>query len=67
MTEQLSVEENRVNLDSKINNDLGADSLDAIELGAIEEFDIEIAEKATELITTVGKAVDYYIYYKLSA
>jgi len=68
ITEQLSVEENTVNLESDIRSDLGADSLDAVELvmALEEEFDIEIPDEAAEQITTVEQAVDY-IHYKLSA
>lgn len=47
VTEQLSVEENNVNLDSHLSNDLGADELDLVELVVAlkEEFDIEINEE----------------------
>lgn len=64
--EQLSVEENLVNLDSDIRGDLGADSLDAVELimAIEEEFDIEIPDEAAYEITTVEQAVDC-IYCKL--
>lgn len=67
IAKQLSVEENIVNLDSNINDDLNADSLDVVELvmAIEEEFDIEIPDEAVEQMTTVGEAVDY-IYYKLS-
>lgn len=42
-------------------NDLGADSLDTVELvmALEEEFDIEIPDEAAEQITTVQEAVDY--------
>ncbi len=61
VTEQLSVEENDVKRESNFQNDLGADSLDTVELvmALEEEFDIEIPDEAAEQITTVGDAVQY--------
>ena len=61
VVEQLEVEEDTVTPEASFANDLGADSLDTVELVmALEEaFDIEIPDEAAEQIDTVGKAVDY--------
>ena len=59
VSEQLSVETGEVKSDSNFQNDLGADSLDTVELVmALEEaFDIESPDEAAEGIATVGDAV----------
>jgi acyl carrier protein len=61
VAEQLSVEAEKVLLSSNFQDDLGADSLDTVELVmALEEaFDIEIPDEAAEKIATVGDAVEY--------
>ena len=61
VSEQLSVESEKVKSDSNFQNDLGADSLDTVELVmALEEaFDIEIPDEAAEGIETVGDAVKF--------
>ena len=61
VAEQLSVESGEVKSDSNFQNDLGADSLDTVELVmALEEaFDIEIPDEAAEGIATVGDAVKF--------
>jgi len=61
VAEQLSVDAGEVKPESNFQNDLGADSLDTVELVmALEEsFDIEIPDEAAEGITTVGDAVKY--------
>jgi acyl carrier protein len=61
VAEQLSVEPNDITQQSNFANDLGADSLDTVELvmALEEEFDIEIPDEAAEKITTVQEAVDY--------
>lgn len=61
VTEQLSVEADNVTPQANFANDLGADSLDTVELvmALEEEFDIEIPDEAAEQITTVQQAVDY--------
>ena len=58
---QLGVEEGTVQLESKFVDDLGADSLDTVELVMAfeEEFSIEIPEEEAEKITNVKAAVDY--------
>ena len=59
--EQLSVEASNVTPQANYANDLGADSLDTVELvmALEEEFDIEIPDEAAEQITTVQQTVDY--------
>ena len=61
VVEQLDVEPDAVKPDASFANDLGADSLDTVELVmALEEaFDIEIPDEVAEQIDTVGKAVDH--------
>ena len=61
VSEQLSVEAGEVKSASNFQNDLGADSLDTVELVmALEEaFDIEIPDEAAEGIATVGDAVKF--------
>ncbi|HEV8674789.1 MAG TPA: acyl carrier protein [Methylomirabilota bacterium] len=59
--EQLGVEESEVNPAAKFIEDLGADSLDTVELVMAfeEEFDLEIPDEDAEKITTVGDAIQY--------
>lgn len=59
--ENLGVEESKVTESSSFVEDLGADSLDQVELVMAfeEEFGIEIPDDVAEKITTVQKAVDY--------
>ncbi len=59
--EQLDVVPEKVTPEASFANDLGADSLDTVELVmALEEaFDIEIPDDVAEQIDTVGKAVDH--------
>ena len=61
VSEQLGVESGEVKSGSNFQNDLGADSLDTVELVmALEEaFDIEIPDEAAEGIATVGDAVKF--------
>ncbi len=61
VAEQLSVEKEQVSLESNFADDLGADSLDQVELvmALEEEFDIEISDEDAEKITTVKDAVSY--------
>ncbi len=61
VAEQLEVDEKKVLPEAKFATDLGADSLDTVELvmALEEEFDIEIPDEAAEEIDTVGKAVEY--------
>ena len=59
--EQLGVEEDEVMPEASFVEDLGADSLDTVELvmALEEEFGIEIPDEDAEKILTVGKALDY--------
>ncbi|MCL6639211.1 MAG: acyl carrier protein [Firmicutes bacterium] len=61
IVEQLGVEEEDVKMESSFVDDLGADSLDIVELvmALEEEFDIEIPDEDAEKIRTVGEAVKY--------
>jgi len=61
VVEQLNVNADEVKEESKFVEDLGADSLDVVELVmALEEkFDIEIPDSEAEKITTVGDALKY--------
>ena len=68
VVEQLGVEPHTVTAEAHFINDLGADSLDNVELVMAfeEEFDIEIPDDAAEHIQTVGDAVKF-INEKLGA
>ena len=59
--DQLGVDEKQVNPEASFIDDLGADSLDTVELvmALEEEFDIEIPDEDAEKISTVQNAVDY--------
>ena len=59
--DQLGVDEKQVNSEASFIDDLGADSLDTVELvmALEEEFDIEIPDEDAEKIATVQNAVDY--------
>ncbi len=61
IVEDLGVEEKQVELTASFVEDLGADSLDTVELvmALEEEFDIEIPDEEAEKIVTVQNAVDY--------
>ena len=61
VVEQLSVSPDQVKLDSKIIEDLGADSLDVVELVmALEEkFGIEIPDSESEKLVSIKDVVDY--------
>lgn len=61
VVEQLGVKEDEVSPESSFVDDLGADSLDTVELvmALEEEFDAEIPDEDAEKITTVQQAVDY--------
>lgn len=61
IVEQLGVDANEVTEDASFIDDLGADSLDTVELimAFEEKFDIEIPDEDAEKLTTVGKAIQY--------
>lgn len=61
VVEQLGVKEEEVTLEASFVDDLGADSLDTVELVMLleEEFDTEIPDDEAEKINTVQAAVDY--------
>ncbi len=61
IVDQLGVDEKQVNSEASFIDDLGADSLDTVELvmALEEEFDIEIPDEDAEKIATVKNAVDY--------
>ena len=61
VVKQLGVKEEDVKNESKFIDDLGADSLDTVELvmASEEEFETEIPDEEAEKITTVQEAIDY--------
>lgn len=61
VAEQLGVDEGQVTNEASFMDDLGADSLDTVELvmALEEEFDIEISDENAEKIQTVQDAIDY--------
>jgi len=61
VVEQLGVKDDEVGLEASFVDDLGADSLDTVELvmALEEEFECEIPDDEAEKITTVQQAVDY--------
>jgi len=61
VAEQLGVDESQVTNEASFMDDLGADSLDTVELvmALEEEFDIEISDENAEKIQTVQDAIDY--------
>lgn len=61
IVEQLGVKEEEVTNDASFVDDLGADSLDTVELvmALEEEFETEIPDEEAEKITTVQQAIDY--------
>ena len=63
ITNHLGVKNEKVTENAKFIEDLGADSLDQVELvmALEEEFSTEIADDEAETLTTVGKTVDYVL------
>ena len=61
LSEQFDVEEDKISLDTNIADDLGADSLDVVDLLMTleDEFDLEIPDEEVEDIRTVGSLVKY--------
>lgn len=58
---QMGIEKDKITIETSFVNDLGADSLDTVELvmELEEEFDITIPDEEAEKIQTVGQAIDY--------
>ena len=65
--DKLGIEESKITTEARFIEDLGADSLDTVELimQFEEEFDIEISDEDAEKLNTVGSSIDY-INEKLS-
>ena len=61
VAEELSVEKDKIRRETTFIQDLGADSLDIVELvmALEEEFDINIPDDQAEKITTVGESIDH--------
>ena len=61
VAEKLNVGEEQITLEAKFVEDLGADSLDNVELimALEDEFKLDIPDDQAEKLTTVGKAIDY--------
>jgi acyl carrier protein len=61
VAEQLGVDKEKITPETSFVNDLGADSLDQVELvmELEEEFDIDIPDDAAENIQTVGQAIEF--------
>ena len=61
IVEQLGVNEEQVTPDAKFIDDLGADSLDTVELVMAfeEEFEIEVPDEEAEKLTSVGDVINY--------
>ena len=61
VVDQLGVEEDEVTMEATMQDDLGADSLDLVDLvmSVEEEFDVKVADEDLENIKTVGDIVNY--------
>ena len=66
IADKLGVNEEQITLEAKFIDDLGADSLDTVELVMAfeEKFDLEIPDEDAEKITTVQSAIDYIVSKK---
>jgi acyl carrier protein len=63
VADKLSISEEQVSADASFIEDLGADSLDTVELvmALEDEFKLDIPDDEAEKLTTVGKAMDYIL------
>ncbi|TDQ42390.1 acyl carrier protein [Aureibacillus halotolerans] len=63
IVDRLGVDEAKIKTEASFKDDLGADSLDVVELvmELEDEFDMEISDEDAEKIATVGDAVDYIV------
>lgn len=61
LAEQFDVDENKITADTDLQEDLGADSLDVVDLlmSIEDEFDVEVPDEEIENIKTVGALVSY--------
>jgi len=61
LSAQLNIDEDEMTMDTKIIEDLGADSLDVVEMLATveDEFDAEIPDEKIESLKTIGDVVEY--------
>ncbi len=61
LAEQLDADPEKMTMDTKIAEDLGADSIDVVELlmSIEDEFDVEIPDEAIENVKTIGDVVNY--------
>jgi acyl carrier protein len=66
IVEQLGVDEDEIKAEASFVNDLGADSLDVVELvmGLEDEFGLEISDRDAEKLSTVAQAIDYIKSHK---
>ena len=62
LNEQLGIEKEKITLESRLFEDIGADELDTVEfiISSEEEFGIAIPEEDTEGLKTIGEWVDYF-------
>ena len=63
VADKLSIGEDQITEEASFIDDLGADSLDTVELvmALEDEFDLDIPDEDAEKMTTVGKAIDYVL------